>query len=171
MACGQGIARADWRLTPSLAVEERYDNNVRFTQNQKSDDYVTAATSTLAFAGREFDLDVSGTLGSTYTEYVKHSDLSRFGYQGGAVINANALTGRLLKGLGLTVTENFLYTQDFPQFTRFGQPTDPNSGGVQAGRISTFGNVFGVTVPYEVSARTQVTGGYVNNLKIGRAHV
>ena len=164
MACGQDIARADWRLTPGLTVQERFDGNPRFSATQKSPDFATVVNTTFEFKGREQEIDVSGNLGSSYTAYAKNTDLSRISSLGAVSLNANSLAGRLLPGWGLTVSENYISTQDFPVFAQLGQTNTQASGGIQTGRFSTFGNTLGATTSYALSQRMQMTGGYTNSL-------
>ena len=159
-----GVARAvEYHVTPSLTVSERYDDNI-FLSKTKIDDFLTDVTPNFLVTAKGEDLDLTGNLGATWTEYAKNSKLSYFSTKGGLVLNADTLTGRLLRGLGLKVTENWAYTKDHPTFAGFTTPQEPASGGIQAGRFTTFSNNAGVTVPYAISQRAQVIGRYTNSI-------
>ncbi len=157
------MARAvEFRVTPSLTIAERYDDNVLFSRS-KIDDFATDATPKVLVIARGEDLDLTANLGVTRTQYAKNPELSFFSTQGGLVLKADTLTGRFLRGLGLTVTDNYVYTKDHPTFAGFATPDDPASGGIQTGRFTSFSNNAGVTVPYVISARAQVSGSYTNS--------
>ena len=167
-----GVVNAEVHFTPSLTVSERYEDNVRFTSTNKQEDFSTAVTPALGFQGRAQELDFTGDVGATWTQYMKETDLSRVGFQGSLGIKADTWTNRLLPGLGLTVMDSAIYTQEFPVFAPLAPvqpaplaaPVQPASGGVQAGRFNTFGNNFVASSSYVVSQRVNLNGSYVNSM-------
>lgn len=163
MGC-EGMARADFRAIPSLSLLERYEDNVRFSSGQKQGDFSTAVGPKLEFSGRIEEIGVSGSLGSRWTQYQKNSNLSRASSLGGISLELDALTGRALRTWGLTVKDNYVYTQEFPEFAQFGNQNDPSSEGVQAGRFYTLGNNFGAFTSYGLSERSQLIGAYSNSM-------
>lgn len=164
---GAGGAQAELRFTPSLAVSERFEDNVRSSSTNKEADFATVVSPTVAFIARGREVDVSGSWGSQITRFMKatNSNLNRVNSLGGAVLDAGTVTGRVVRGLGLKVTEHYAYTQELPEFTQFGQTQEQASGGVQTGRTTTFINTFGVTAPYVLSERAQMTGSYTNSIR------
>nr|MBI3611708.1 outer membrane beta-barrel protein [Nitrospirota bacterium] len=164
---GAGGAQAELRFTPSLAVSERFEDNVRFSSTNKEADFATVVSPTVAFTARGREVDVSGSWGSQITRFMKatNSNLNRVNSLGGAVLDAGTVTGRVVRGLGLKVTENYAYTQELPEFTQFGQTQEQASGGIQTGRTSTFINTFGITAPYVLTERAQMTGSYTNSIR------
>lgn len=161
---GAGGAQAELRFTPSLAVSERFEDNVRFSSTNKEADFATVVSPTVAFTARGREVDVSGSWGSQITRFMKTTNFNRVNSLGGIVLDAGTVTGRVVRGLGLKVTENYAYTQELPEFTQFGQTQELASGGVQTGRTSTFINTFGVTAPYVLTERAQVSGSYTNSI-------
>jgi hypothetical protein len=163
MIYGQGVAQADFRVTPSLSASERYQDNVRFSSTGKEADFSTVVTTALGFVGRTQGIDVSGSLGTSYSAYLKNSDLSTVSSQGGVSLKDNALRGAL-SGLELTLNEGYVYTQEFPVFAQFGKANEqPASGGIQTSRFTTFSNILGILMSYPVSPRSHVLGGYSNS--------
>jgi hypothetical protein len=163
MACGAGVARGELRMTPSLTVSERYDNNI-FYSRTKIEDFATDIAPKLSVTAEGREVDLSANLGAMWTQYAENPKLSYASSQGGLVLKADTLTGRLLRGLGLKVTEYYAYTKDYPAFAQLGGPNPLASGGAQTTRVTTFVNVAGATATYALSARSKVTGGYTNSL-------
>jgi hypothetical protein len=161
---GAGGAQAELRFTPSLAVSERFEDNVRFSSTNKEADFATVVSPTVAFTARGREVDVSGSWGSQITRFMKTTNFNRVNSLGGVALDAGTLTGRVVRGLGLKVTENYAYTQELPEFTQFGQTQELASGGIQTGRVSIFINTFGVTAPYVLTERAQVSGSYTNSI-------
>lgn len=159
---GCSEAQAESRITPSVAISERYDDNPRFSSRRKEGDFATVVAPSFAFRWPGREVDVTGNIGSSWTQYQKNSDLSRLSSLGGITLKADTLTGRLLRDLGLTVSDNYNYTQEFPEFAQFGNVNEPASGGIQAGRFTTFANTFVASPSYALSARTRLTAGYSN---------
>jgi hypothetical protein len=159
---GAAAARGGFYAVPSLTVSERYDNNILYSRTTKVEDFATdiAPRVLITSAGRE--VDVSANLGAMWTQYAENPKLSYFSSQGGLALKADGLTGRALRGLGLTVTDYYQYTKDFPVFAPLGGLNPIASGGIQTNRITTFGNVAGATASYVVSPRAKVLGGYTN---------
>jgi hypothetical protein len=164
MAGGAGVARGELRMTPSLTVSERYDNNIFYSQTKKIEDFVTDIAPKLTVTAEGREVDLSANLGAMWTQYAENPKLSYASSQGGLALKADTLTGRLLRGLGLRVTEYYTYTKDYPTFAQLGGPNPLASGGVQTNRVTTFVNVAGTTATYALSARSKVTGGYTNSL-------
>ena len=168
-----GVVNAEVHFTPSLTVSERYEDNARFVSTNKQGDFSTVVTPDLGFTGRAQELDFTGHVGATWWQYMKETDLSRVGFQGSLSVKADTWTSRLLPGLGLTVMDSAIYTQEFPVFAPLAAsvqpaplaaPVQPASGGVQAGRFNTFGNNFVASSSYVVSQRVNLNGSYVNSM-------
>lgn len=159
-----GVAGADMRWTSSLLINEQYDDNVNFSQKQKQADYTTTVTPNMAFTGRSWDLDLNGNIGSTWTEYARRASSSAVSSTGGVTVKADALTGRLLRTWGLSVTENYSYTKELPTFAQFGSQVALSDSGIQTNRFNRFANNMGISTSYGLTEKTQLTGGYDNSL-------
>jgi hypothetical protein len=161
---GAEVARAELSVTPSLTVSERYDNNIFYSSTAKVEDFLTDIAPRVLITSKGREVDVSANLGAMWTEYAENPKLSYFSSQGGLTLNADGLTGRMLRGLGLTVTESYYYTKDFPVFAPLGGPNPIATGGIQTTRVTTFGNSAGATASYVLSPRAKVLGGYTHSL-------
>jgi hypothetical protein len=159
-----GVAGADMRWTSSLAVNQMYDDNVNYASTRKQEDFATTVTPNMAFTGRAWDLDLNGNIGSTWTEYAKRASSSVVTSSGGVTLKADALTGRLLRTWGLSVTENYSYTRDLPTFAQFGNQAALSNSGIQTNRFTTLANNMGISTSYGLTPQTQLTGGYTNTL-------
>jgi len=165
------VTLGEFRVTPSLRVDERYSNNIFYASSGKVEDFLTDIAPRVKIASKGRGVDVAADLGVMWTEYAEHPKLSYFSSNGSLNLNANTLTGRMLRGLGLNVTESYYYTKDYPAFAPLGNPNpnappgSPNpiaSGGVQTNRVTTFGNVTSATTSYVLSPQATVLGGYTN---------
>ena len=163
MVGGGGVVCAELRVTPSLMVSERYDNNIFYSRTAKVEDFATDVAPRLLITSEGRAVDVLANLGAIWTQYAKNPKLSYFSSQGGLALKADTLTGRAVRGLGLTVTENYYYTKDFPVFAPLGGLNPIATGGIQTSRVTTFGNVAGATASYVLSPRAKVFGGYTNS--------
>jgi len=162
MVGGAEVARAELRVTPSLTVSERYDNNIFYSSTAKVEDFATDIAPRVLIMSEGRAVDVSANLGAMWTQYAENPKLSYFSSQGGLVLKADTLTGRALRGLGLTVTENYYYTKDYPAFAPLGGPNPIATGGIQTNRVTTFGNSAGATASYLLSPQAKVLAGYTN---------
>jgi len=156
------VSLGEFRVTPSLRVAERYDNNIFYASSGKVDDFLTDIAPKVLITSKGRGVDVAANLGVMWTEYAKNPKLSYFSSNGGLNLDASTLTGRMLRGLGLKVTENYYYTKDYPAFAALGGPNPIASGGIQTNRVTTFGNSAGATASYVLSPRATVLGGYTN---------
>lgn len=156
------VTLGEFRVTPSLKVTERYDNNIFYSQSGKVDDFLTDTDPRVKIISKGRAVDVAADLGVRWTQYAKNPKLSYFSSQGGLVLKADTLTGRALRGLGLTVTEHYYYTKDYPSFAELNGPNPIASEGIQTNRVTTFGNAAGATASYVLSPRAMVLGGYTN---------
>jgi hypothetical protein len=163
------VTLGEFRVTPSLMIAERYDNNIFYSSRAKVDDFLTDTEPRVKIISKGRPVDVFADLGVKWTQYAEHPKLSYFSSSGGLDLKADNLTGRALRGLGLTVSEHYYYTKDYPTFAAlegpnpaFGGPNPIASGGVQQDRVTTFGNVTRATASYVMSPRATVLGGYTN---------
>src|SRR5438132_9702747 len=111
------LIRGGFNVTPRLTVDERYDNNILMSEKIiRRDDFVTDIEPRflMTYGGR--DVDAAADLGVMWTQYAKNSKLSYFSTRGGAEIKADKWTDRMIRGLGLTVSDSYYYTKDFPVF-------------------------------------------------------
>ncbi len=160
---GAELAYGVFRMTPSLTVSERYDNNIFYSSRTKVEDFATDVAPRVLITSEGRAVDVSANLGGMWTQYAENPKLSYFSSQGGLALKADTLMGRAVRGLGLTVTENYYYTKDFPVFAPLGGPNPIATGGIQTNRVTTFGNVAGATASYVLSPRAKVLGGYTHS--------
>ncbi len=163
MVGGAEVARAELSVTPSLTVSERYDNNILYSQTAKVEDYATDIAPRVLITSKGREVDVSANLVAMWTQYSKNDKLSYFSSHGGLTLNADTLTGRMLRGLGLTVSGSYYYTKDYPVFAPLGGPNPIATGGIQTNRVTTFGYVAGATASYVLSPRAKVLGGYTHS--------
>ena len=159
---GVEAPRGGFHMTPSLTVDERYDNNILFTQ-RKVEDYATDIEPRFVVTAEGRAVDLSANLGARWTEFARNPKLSYFSSNGGLTLKADTLTGQMVQGLGLVVTDNYFYTKDFPVFAPVSGPNPVASGGIQTSRVTTFANVAGAKATYELSPRTKLTGDYTNS--------
>jgi len=156
------VTLGEFRVTPSLRIVERYDNNINYSPSEKVDDFLTDIEPRVKIMSKGRAVDVLADLGVKWTQYAEHPKQSYFSTNGSLNLNANTLTGRMLRGLGLTVTESYFYTKDYPTFAELDGPNPISSEGIQTNRVTTFGNATSATASYVLSPRAKVLGGYTN---------
>src|SRR5207245_5284496 len=141
---------------PSLTVDERYDNNILFTQ-RKLEDYATDTEPRFLIVAEGRDVDVSVNLGARWTEFARNPKLSYFSSNGGLTLKADTLTGQMVRGLGLVVTDNYFYTKDFPVFAPVSGPNPIASGGIQTNRGTPFAQVAGAKATAQFDTQPTMT--------------
>ncbi len=156
------LTRSGYTLTPRLTVDERYDDNILMTEKRFSqNDFITDIAPSLLYATTGPNLDIAADLGVMWSQYSKHSNLSYFSTGGGAMVKADKWTDRVARGWGLTFTESYYYTKDYPTYAS-SLAINPllSGGGIQVARVRTFVNEAGVKSTYTLTPQATLIGGY-----------
>lgn len=103
------------RVTPSIAVSERYDSNVLFLP-RKFQDYVTniSPSALLVYNNDLIDSSFMGGLSSEL--YVRNPGLNYVGANAALYANLDNVTGRLIRGWTFRLSDSVLYTPQMPAF-------------------------------------------------------
>lgn len=166
---GEAVARgssggSSIRVVPTMTVSERYDSNVRLTTPAVSD-YVTAIQPGARVEYRD-DL-VQGTLTGGFRSevYARNPELNYVGANGSMVANLDNAVGRMVRGLGLRVTDSMMYT---PQPLAFVTPEAPESSlfhGIQVGRNNTLTNAAIFQGSYAITPSAQLNASYSHSMR------
>ena len=155
---------ADFRVTPSLAVSERYESNVFFESGFPQDDFVTviAPEVKLDYFGRP----VEGTLLGSFSvnSYAKHSDLNYASASGSASLNLDQVVGKLDKRAKLLLTDSVYYTPELPAFVYGTAGFQPFARGIQPQRVNTFSNTGTATGNYTLTTSTNWQAVYSHSI-------
>ena len=157
---------------PSISVQERYDSNVYFVPGSNLEDYVTTISPRLRVTHKGPFIDATVGGGARGEIYVKNPGLNYVGGSGNLDLNLSRVTDKLVRGLGLHLSDSLLYT---PQLPAFAAPTGgselPESAviGIQARRANSFSNSGHAEVSYEVSPILSLTSSYMDKrIRFGR---
>lgn len=152
-------------IIPSLALSERYDSNVYFISGGPFEDYVTTASPQLRVVHR--GQLVEGTVGGGLTAeaYVKNPGLNYVGTNAVINLNLDGAMNKLVRGLGLTISDRYRYTPQPPAFAAStGSDELPDSVviGIQARRANSTINAGNVAMSYAVSPRLSFSSTYAD---------
>jgi hypothetical protein len=168
------LARGEIKVVPSIAVTERYDNNVFSTSGGKSEDYVTSLSPRVTVVSKDRPVEGIAQVGVTGLKYVKHSELDTVAADGSLNLNLDQVVKRIVPRAGLTVTDNILFTPEVEAFQTPAttvQPLAPAPGGlfpdafargIQPTRANFFANSGSVTGSYALSPTVYAQATYVN---------
>ena len=168
------LARGEIKVVPSIAVTERYDNNVFTVGGTKSEDYVTTLSPRVTVVSKERPLERNVQAGVTLLKYVKNSELDTVAADGSSILNLDQVVKRIVPRAGLTVTDSILFTPEVQAFqvpVTGVQPLPPAPGGlfpdafargIQPTRANFFSNSASVAGSYELSQTVSAQATYVN---------
>jgi len=151
------------RVVPVVTFSERYDSNVFFSPD-KVTDFVTTIRPGARVEYRD-DLVDGSIIGAAVAEsYVRNPELNYIG--GNAVLTAalDNLVGRMVRGLGLRISDSALYT---PQPMAFVTPEAPPTSflrGVQTVRNNYFTNTANILGTYAMTPMTLFNASYTNSI-------
>jgi hypothetical protein len=154
-------AMADLRIIPTLAVSERYDTNVLFTQGgQNRQDFVTSLSPGLnaSYKGRPLEATLSG--GLNISSYAKNTNFNHVSAFGTASADLTQLIGRLDKRARLQVTGSVAYTPELPAFVSATVGLNPFANGLQPQRVRSFTNSLSIAGGYTLTSRVNLSGNY-----------
>jgi hypothetical protein len=152
-------------IKPSLRVAERYDSNVFFVPGMNLEDYVTTVSPQLKLTQRNQWVEGMIGGGATGEVYAKNTRLNYVGANASMDLNLDGVMNALLPGLGLRVTDAFVYT---PQPLAFADPTGGSqmgeafAQGIQVQRVDSFTNAAKVEASYFFSPFMGVTSTYTD---------
>lgn len=151
------------RIVPIVTFSERYDSNVFFSPDKVSD-FVT----NISPGGRvEYrnDLVDGSLLGTGVLEtYVRNPELNYIGASAVLAATLDKLVGKMVRGLGLSISDSVLYS---PQPQAFVTPTAPQTSflrGIQTVRnnyLTNTGNLLGV---YAMTPMVQLNASYTHSI-------
>lgn len=151
------------RMVPIVTFSERYDSNVFFSPNKVSD-FVTNISPGGRVEYRD-DLVDGSLLGTGVLEtYARHPELNYIG--GNAVLTGtlNNLVGKMVRGLGLSISDSVMYS---PQPQAFVTPTAPASSflrGIQTVRNNYLTNTANLLGTYAMTPMTQFNASYTHSI-------
>ena len=121
-------AARDWRLTPSLTVSERYDDNIRLVAAKRETDAVTSATPGLSLDYETRDLRLDAGYSLSFERYARHPDLNNFAHSATLDVGLKRLFGR--ETTSLSFSEAFLFSPAASAFQEVGTVQTPRGDAV-----------------------------------------
>lgn len=153
-------ATAPSGVSPYITVAERYDSNVLFLPTDVQQDFVTNISAG-ARANYQGDL-VAGTLRGGFTSevYALNPGLNYIGAN--ATLNAvlDKAVGKVVHGLGLTLTDTVTYTPQPQAWLTAEVPANSFISGIQTYRNNTLTNVSNALSTYALSPSDDLKASY-----------
>lgn len=148
-------------LNPSLAVSERYSDNLFFTKTNREADFTTMITPGLTLMYNSRNLVFSGRYQGSAELLAGHPEANRYGQAVSLDLNLPLLSHKI-KGLDVRITETMAFTPELPAFS-FDEQVLANEG-IQIGRTDIFRNNAQIIAGYPWSPRVNTTLSYSNIL-------
>jgi len=159
----KAVAGPATNIIPSITLSERYDSNVYFISGGPFEDYVTRVSPQVRVVHMRQLIEARVGGGLTSELYVKNPGLNYVGANGAINLNLDGAMNRLVRGLGLQISDIFQYTPQPPAFIGSTQGDElPESVviGVQARRANSTTNAGTVAASYWVSPRLSFNSTY-----------
>lgn len=151
------------RVVPSVSISERYDSNVLFSP-QKLSDYVTQFRPSARLDYQD-DFVAGGLTGGITSEvYARNPELNFVGFNGALDANLGSLASRMVRGLGLQVTDTVMYTPQPPAFVMPEALPTSFIRGIQAARNNSLTNTGSIIGAYAVSPVAQLNATYSHQM-------
>lgn len=151
------------RVVPMVTFSERYDSNVFFSPSKVSD-FVTSIRPGGQLEYRD-DLVDGSMLGTAVAEaYVRNPELNYIG--GNAVLSAtlDKFVGRMVRGLGLSISDAVMYTPQQPTFVTPEAPPSSFLRGIQTVRNNSLSNSANIVGTYAMSPMFQLNASYTHSI-------
>lgn len=151
------------RIVPVVTFSERYDSNVFFSPNKVSD-FVTSILPGGRVEYRDDFVDGSFLGTGVLETYARHPELNYLGGNGVLTAILDKLAGRVVRGLGLTISDSVLYS---PQPQAFVTPTAPPTSflrGIQTVRNNYLTNTGNLLGTYAMTPTTQLNASYTHSI-------
>lgn len=147
-------------FVPYLSVAERYDSNVLLLPTNIAQDYVTNVSAG-ARVNYQGDL-AAGTLRAGFNSevYARNPGLNYIGANAGLIASLDKAVGKVVRGLGLTLTDNVIYTPQIQSWLTPEVPATSFISGIQAYRNNTLSNVFNALSMYALSPSDDLKASY-----------
>ena len=150
-------------IAPYMSVSERYDSNILFTPNKMSD-YVTNIRAGARTQYRNDVVDGTLTGGLIGEVYARNPGLNYVGTDANINANLDNAVGWMIRGLGLTVMDSFMYTPQPPAFITPEVPPSSFIRGIQIARNNTLMNNANVMSTYAMSPLAQFNVSYSHQM-------
>jgi hypothetical protein len=157
------VRGSETNVIPSLRLSERYDSNVYFVQGRNLEDYVTTVNPQLRVIHKRQLVEAMVGGGATAETYVKNSGLNYVAGNGFVDLNLDRAMGELVRGLGLRMSDAYIYTPQLPAFaapTGGSQIPESSVEGIQARRANSHINSGRVELSYAPSPVLTFTSTY-----------
>jgi hypothetical protein len=159
------VRGSETKVIPSLLLSERYDSNVYFVQGSNLEDYVTRVSPQLRVIHKRQLVEGMVGGGATGEAYVKNSGLNYVAGNGFVDLNLDRAMGELVRGLGLRLSDAYVYTPQPPAFaapTGGSQIPELSVEGIQARRANSHTNSGRVELSYAPSPVLTFTSTYLD---------
>ena len=148
------VREPETNIIPSISLAERYDSNVFFVSGRNLEDYVTTVSPQVRVIHKRQLVEATIGGGVTAEAYVKNPGLNYVGANGLLDLNLDGAMNELVRGLGLHISDTFIYTPQPPSFaapTGSSQVPESLVRGIQAQRANSRTNSAKVEGSYSVS--------------------
>lgn len=152
------------RIVPSITISERYDSNVRRTTPEVYD-YVSSIRPNLR-AEYQNNL-VQGTLTGGFRAelYARNPELNFVAPHASVSANLDNAAGKIVRGLGLRITDSIIYTPVPPAFVTPEAPETSDFHGIQVYRTNTLTNAANIQSTFAITPLTQFNASYSHMLR------
>lgn len=148
---------------PYVSVSERYDSNVLFSP-QKMYDYVTNIRAGARVQYRDNFAEGALTAGLISEVYARNPGLNYVGTDIHLNANLDNAVGKMIRGLGLTVSDSFMYTPQPPAFVTPEVPASSFIRGIQVARNNTLMNNANILGAYAIAPLVRFNASYSHQM-------
>jgi hypothetical protein len=153
-------AASAW-MAPSLAVEERFDDNIFSTEENREDDFVTAIAPALALSREAARLASRARYRLRFELFSKHPELNRASPNHDLDAAVSLKWGR---GAKVEWFEHFSYTPEQPEFIGEGGVGNVLGEGIRTRRSDSLRNVATIRLRQPVTAKTILNTQYQHGI-------
>ena len=147
-------------VIPYITVSERYDSNVFFSSANKQQDYVTNTTVGARTNYRDDLVDATLGGGLISEVYVRNPGLNYIGANASLNAVLDDAVGKLVRGLGLSVSDYVRYTPKPQAWVTAEAPANSFTSGIQTYRNNTLTNNSTILSTYALNPSDQIRASY-----------
>lgn len=157
---------AAWRFVPALTLSERYDDNIRFVEEDPEGDAVTTVTPRLSLSYEGKVMSLGAGYHATVERFARHSELNNEGHGASMDLGLDRLFGS--RTTSLSLMDTFRFSPELSEFREAAEQQEamqePENQGIRVPRGDTWANAASLTLTRQSSARLTERLQYTHRL-------
>lgn len=137
------------KLTPSITVSERYDDNIFFEETDIDTDFITAIAPQLTASYRTQAVEMASELGAGVELFAQHTELNKLQYRANVRLNI----AQFMKNTSLSVSDVFRFSPEPPAFL-VADEEEVTTGGIRVPRGDSLSNSVRIGLIRKISPRS-----------------